>query len=644
MWPIQQLSSNITIGANTLLADNSQLSDSTLSQRAEPNAPNGYAPATVPCPSVRPSIRQASRLSPQELQWLPGRRNSTIDPMIDLLNRINIPGFNGADYVSSNRNNASALPNIGIAASGGGYRALMNGAGVLAAFDSRTENSTAPGQLGGLLQSATYLAGLSGGSWLVGSLFANNFTSVTDILDATSGNTWDFSQSIFQGPGNIPGLSSLDYYHHIQDDVSAKQDAPYNFNISITDYWGRSLSYQLVNDTEGGPSYTFSSIALQDFFTSGSVPLPLFVADERNPGQVLISSNTTVFEFNPWEFGSWDPTLYGFAPLRYAGSNFSGGSIPDDQSCLAGFDNIGYVMGTSSTLFNEFFLEFNTTAGGDVPDFIRNGVNDILSDLTDNQNDIADWTPNPFLGYNNRTNANHAASSLTLVDGGEDLQNIPLHPLIQPVREVDVIFAIDSSADTSDNYPNGTAMVATYERSGAVIQNGTAFPYIPDQQTFTNLGLNQRPTFFGCNASNYTHAEDRWPGPLIVYLPNTFYITDSGLATFDPQYNTTQRNAVIENGYDSATMGNGTLDSEWPVCVGCAMLQRSMVRSGLGMPAACNTCFTRYCWDGTLNTMPNTYPATPKLAVLNLSGAGAVSPRSAGAIVAAAMVGLWMML
>ena len=564
--------------------------------------------------------------------------------MIDLLNRINIPNFNAGNYINSNRNNATALPNIGIAASGGGYRALLNGAGGLAAFDSRTTNSTGSGQIGGLLQSSTYLAGLSGGSWLVGSLFANNFTSVDSILNGQENGVWDFSNSIFQGP-DLPGLSSLDYYQQVQDTVTDKQDAPFDFNISITDYWGRALSYQLVDANEGGPNYTFSSIALQDYFQNGSVPLPFLVADERDPGEVLISSNTTVFEFNPWEFGSWDPTLYGFAPLQYAGSNFSNGMIPQDEPCITGFDNIGYVMGTSSTLFNEFFLEFNTTAGSSVPQFIKNAINSILSTITNDQNDIADWTPNPFLGYNTATNANANSTSLTLVDGGEDLQNIPLYPLIQPVRDVDVIFAIDSSADTTTNFPNGTAMVATYERSAAAIENGTAFPFVPDQQTFVNLGLNTRPTFFGCNVSNYTQSLNKGAGPLVIYLPNTYYITNSGVATFDPQYNTSQRNALIENGYDAVTMANGTLDSQWPVCVGCAMLQRSMLRTNTPLPSACTQCFTRYCWDGTLNTTASNFTATPKLATMSLSSAGALRPGVVAAVVVAGVVsfftGVW---
>jgi lysophospholipase len=50
------------------------------------------------------------------------------------------------------------------------------------------------------------------------------------------------------------------------------------------------------------------------------------------------------------------------------------------------------------------------------------------------------------------------------------------------------------------------------------------------------------------------------------------------------------------------------VDSNWPACVGCAVLARSLVRTGTDMPAKCVDCFARYCWNGTTNsTIPSTY-------------------------------------
>jgi lysophospholipase len=204
-----------------------------LCRRALPNAPNGYTPEGEACPATKPFVRNGTTLSANETAWLQLRRNVTVDAMKDFLGRLDLGSFNVSSYVQQNAANASALPNIGIAASGGGYRALMNGGGALQAFDSRTPNNS--GQLGGVLQSATYLAGLSGGSWLVGSLYLNNFTDVTSLRD--SGTVWLFQDSIFVGPTQSTDFSirTSEYFLELQDAVSGKADAGYN--TSITDYW-----------------------------------------------------------------------------------------------------------------------------------------------------------------------------------------------------------------------------------------------------------------------------------------------------------------------------------------------------------------------------------------------------------------------
>jgi lysophospholipase len=229
---------------------------------------------------------------------------------------------------------------------------------------------------------------------------------------------------------------------------------------------------------------------------------------------------------------------------------------------------------------------------------------------------------------------------LTLTDGGEDGQNIPLYPLIQPQRHVDVIFAVDSSADTTYSWPNGTSLVATYERSlNTTIENGTAFPSIPDQNTFINLGLNNRPTFFGCNSSNNTGDT-----PLIVYLPNAPYITYSNVSTFNLEYNETQRNAIIRNGYDVATLGNGTIDAEWPACMACAVLSRPFTRTGTTVPAACSQCFERYCWNGTLDASePAPYIPVFMVGEIKLASASSSSIGGASKMLALVSAGVLML-
>jgi lysophospholipase len=81
-------------------------------KRASPQAPDGYAPAKVDCPSTRPAIRSADRLSDSETAWLKKRRPNTIDPMKDFLKRANINGFDAAAYIDKHKDNTTALPNI----------------------------------------------------------------------------------------------------------------------------------------------------------------------------------------------------------------------------------------------------------------------------------------------------------------------------------------------------------------------------------------------------------------------------------------------------------------------------------------------------------------------------------------------------
>ncbi|KAK8016507.1 lysophospholipase catalytic domain-containing protein [Apiospora rasikravindrae] len=584
--------------------------------RALPDSPSGgYAPAEVKCPSTRPTVRSAHNISQQESDWLRTRRGNTVQPMIDFLRGANIADFDAQAYINNHRQNLTALPNVGIALSGGGYRALMNGAGFVAAADSRVAGSTDQHGIGGLLQSATYLAGLSGGGWLVGSIYANNFSTVPQLRDGSPGSDlWQFSRSILKGPkeSGISILNTASYWDDVHDAVNAKRDAGYE--ASITDYWGRTLSYQLINAKDGGPSYTFSSISRTPGFNDAQQPLPILVADGRLPNELVVALNSTVYEFNPWEMGTFDPSVFGFVPLQYLGSNFSAGAIPDNERCMSGFDQYGYVMGTSSSLFNQIALR--NISSEKVPNFVTNAIEGLLERIGKANDDIAVYSPNPFYRYNEKTNPSAEETTLTLVDGGEDLQNMPLHPLIQPERALDVIFAVDSSADTDNNFPNGTALRATYDRTAEPISNGTRFPVVPDAETFINKGLNQRPTFFGCDPKNYTtggRADGPMP-PLIVYVPLMAYTAWGNVSTFTMSYDDADRNAIIQNGFNVATMGNGTtgdMSTKWRTCIGCAVLQRSMLKTNATVPAACQECFKSHCWDGTTDSRPIAGGYTP---------------------------------
>ncbi|OBA19477.1 hypothetical protein METBIDRAFT_33162 [Metschnikowia bicuspidata var. bicuspidata NRRL YB-4993] len=558
----------------------------------------GYAPFEIDCPEGN-LLRLANSLSEEENDWVTERHKVTDSYLETFLNDAMLDDFDASSFLRNTTNNRSIT--IGLAFSGGGYRAMLAGAGQLSALDNRTEGAHAEG-LGGLLQASTYLVGLSGGSWLVGSVANNNFTSIQDIVDNKI-DIWDLEYSVVNMGGWNP-IEAYQYYKDLYDDVSAKEDA--GFDVSLTDTWGRALSHQFFTEqSDYGENILWSGIQDIPEFADHEMPFPIVVADGRTPGTFVISGNSTVFEFNPFEMGSWDPSLYAFTKTKYLGTDVSDG-VPVNGSCIGGFDNSGFVMGTSSSLFNQFVLQINTTS---LSSTIQSLISLFLEDISQDENDIALYKPNPFQNFSEAgVDSIVQNDTLYLVDGGEDLQNIPLYPLLQHPREVDVIFAYDNSADTDENWPDGASMVASYQRQFLEQGNGTIFPYVPDVNSFRNLNLTAKPAFFGCNARNLSSLladdadeDDVYDSPLIVYTANRPFSFHSNTSTFQLSYEDPEKLSMIRNGFETASRLNMTLDDEWKTCVACAIIRREQERQGIEQSDQCKQCFEEYCWDGTID-------------------------------------------
>lgn len=562
---------------------------------------NGYTPANVTCDDDIKLVRAANELSDHETAWLEKRDAYTKEALQSFLERAT-SNFSNNSLVSQLFSGTSNPPRVAVACSGGGYRAMLSGAGMLAAMDNRTNGANEHG-LGGLLQATTYLAGLSGGNWLVGSLAWNNWTSVQDIVNnmTVDDSIWDISNSIVN-PGGLMILTSAKRWNHISDAVEGKQDA--GFNVSLTDVWGRALSYNFFPTLyRGGLGYTWSTLRDAEVFQNGEMPFPISVACGRYPGTTIIDLNATVFEFNPFEMGSWDPTLNAFSDVKYLGTNVSNGVPVNQGQCVAGFDNTGFIMGTSSSLFNQFLLRINDTS---LPSFISDLATHFLTNLASDEDDIAVYAPNPFKDAkympSNYSTSISDSKYLYLVDGGEDNQNVPLVPLLQDERAVDVIFALDNSADTDEYWPDGASLVATYERQFGVQGANMSFPYVPDVRTFVNLGFNKKPVFFGCDAHNLTDLT--YTPPLVVYVPNSRHSYNSNTSTFKLSYSDDERLKMIKNGFEAATRGNMTEDSDFMGCVACAVMRRKQQSLNVSLPSECEDCFTNYCWNGTINDAP----------------------------------------
>lgn len=123
--------------------------------------------------------------------------------------------------------------------------------------------------------------------------------------------------------------------------------------------------------------------------------MPVLVADGRDKGQrQLYPGNSTNYEFDPWELGSFDNI--GFAPLPFVVSNFNAGKISLEEDCVVGFDQISFVYGTSSSLFNQIILQMDSS--GAVPKILKDLVKAFPEQLGHEHNDIAEWYPSKSSG------------------------------------------------------------------------------------------------------------------------------------------------------------------------------------------------------------------------------------------------------
>lgn len=626
---------------------------------------------------------------------------------------------------------------------------MLTGAGVLAAYDIR---SLEPSSLGGLLQSSNYIAGISGGAWLVMSNLAHNFKPI--IVSTLGKNSmWDLTDSLLEGVPNFnlsimetekdgepsdpvslspnieippqmlvapsvhntpnlkdqnffqslfnkfkiipvnasplqseappPTASSnslleimlkpifssykkntateieqpknsftslkkiISFYKDIHLEVRSKKAS--GFPISLTDYWGRALARRIFPRAIRSPGVTLTSATRMSTFRDYEQPFPIISAIETVPEtqtQQQNSATSHTFEINPFEFGSWDSFLNSFVDIKYLGTKLRNG-IAVDNKCVSGFDNLGFLTGTSSSLFNyafvylyENFKHPNSPTVSALQNILKTfGLRPNSKSWKDPQQhpDYALISPNPFLekvvkGTRDISKRDH----IFLTDGGGDGQNIPFHPFIQYSRNIDVIFAFDMSGDLQ-NYPNGTCLIRSSQRyhsnrldtpifevtpkvisiinrRGRMVKS--AFPKVPDCEEFMKLKYNEKPVFFGCDLDK--DYPDRFPlqipamdamgrrkdylPPLIVYTANTNHSFQSNTSTFKLSYTNDEVLGMIGNGYNLATYLNATIEQDYSMCISCAILKRKfdreMMKSYLNftIPIACSECYDKYCY------------------------------------------------
>lgn len=572
--------------------------------------PNGYAPMDSECPARSALRRTDGAVSPAEYGWLKGRDSKSHEALLEWLEGSNLTDFNVRSYLGDISHDSTNTVRIGLAFSGGGFRAMLGGAGMLSALDINTPGSKDQGGLGGLLQASTYISGLSGGSWLVSSVAMNNWSSIPSLQ--ASNAVWNFASPFNPGDSTsrFMNLFRPRWDISIIEDIASKMNA--GFPVTVSDVWGRFLSAQLFGGPNVGNGLLWSDQLSYETMRDFSAPMPILVADgydtypignssfsrelyKRAPGNnqkaydTRIPLNSTIIEMTPFEIGSYDPSLSAFVETKYLGSSMSS---PQSNflNCVTGMDNVGFLVASSSALFNKMVEEILDGSP------LKTLYNSIISAFSSLQ--FAMMTvikPSPFQGLPWVSRNIRDSDSLKLVDGGEDGEDVPYEPLIRPERNLDLVLGFDFSADTGRGWPDGTAIRTTYERMTKTTQgDGVGFPEVPSESEMVSRGFNKQPTFFGCNHRNSSSA---YTGPVVAYLPNSYKSYPSNQSTFKLTYSAKERDGMITNGYNAMTLNNGTGDPEWRSCLACTVILRQQQRNGDSPTDQCSRCLDKYCYS-----------------------------------------------
>ncbi|CAI4052042.1 hypothetical protein SUVZ_14G3070 [Saccharomyces uvarum] len=614
------------------------------------------APFQVQCPSS-PLVREAKHeLCSEESSYLKKKEIKTKNKLIDFLKSLDEARFNSKFYKRVSKD----PPRLGIAISGGGYRSMLVGTGFITQMNDY-----------GLFEYSDYIAGLSGGSWILMDLVVQNF-DVDSLL-----TEWDLDEDLLLGipefdiseeeivtnarkdyidndisnkkreVGKTQISSFSEFYDQVELAANSFEESPEEcglmkrnmnpltrlkkiffpnntftetdakigtfktvldfyknlhlkikpkkmegFQISFTDYWGKAIIQRLKKNFDEDPNHTFSFSKLvqsSEKFKECSVPLPIFVANCKNG---LLSN--VIFEFTPFEFGSWENILRLFVKLPYLGSKIVSGEA---LKCVNNFDDLGFITATSSSIFNNVLIFIWNLASQSSRDAMKAlnmvmgifglGKEEIFSISKDSsrlETDYAVYQPNPFYLYPKVDNVLTNKDHLYLVDGGEDGENIPLRTLIIPERKLDVIFLLDSSSDI-DNYPNGSKLKKIFEK---LDEEDIHYQFPKNIKSLTH------PVVIGCNATKRPGRDSFLP--IIIYHANAYHEYVSNTSTFKITYNQSEVNNMLLTGRE---VFSNDYDLHYKNCLGCILTKRTMDRlpKKKKFSPFCLQCFKDYCYS-----------------------------------------------
>lgn len=414
-------------------------------------------------------VRSGTDLCPEELAFLKLRKKRTTEALARYLN------------VSESEIDSRDVPTIAVCSSGGGLRALVAGA-----------SSYLSAQQAGLLDCATYTAGVSGSCWLQtmyhSSIGRQNYETVIEHLKKRIGVHIAyppvFLELVTKAPTNKYLLSGI--VEKIKGDPKA--------DFGLVDVYGLLLATRLMvpRDELSVDQRDLKLSNQRAYLQNGAHPMPIYTAvrheipikeekaEGRSPEKAGRKAKERAwfqwFEFSPYEMWSQDFQLG--IPTWSIGRHFKNGLTETRESGLGLPEiRIPFMMGMWGSAFcatlAHYYKEIRPLVKG-LAGF--GGVDDLMSEKNDELSRLhpidPGVMPNFALDLKSSLPPDSPKSILTgqyleLMDAGMS-NNLPIYPLLRPARDIDIIVCFDSSADVKQE--NWLSVVDEYARQHRIKQ------------------------------------------------------------------------------------------------------------------------------------------------------------------------------
>ncbi|KAI8612284.1 acyl transferase/acyl hydrolase/lysophospholipase [Chytriomyces sp. MP71] len=338
------------------------------------------------------------------------------------------------------------VPTVAIAASGGGSRAMI------ATLASLNELNSI-----GVLDTVSYLAGVSGSTWSLAHMYnhANPTNSPRSALQAArlslSKNVLN-PLPLLENPPTIALATLMERFRTTKSKLNVVDLFGVLLSAAFLETTRNSLSLQAVSgvapslrSTGVGSLGLAPRISMQTGggVADGTSPMPIYSCVTYS-GEGAREQYQWV-EFSPYEMGfisAHDMQDGVWIPTRAFGRAFRGGISASDDAEVS----LGIMLGVFGSAFTANLHRIIQEIESDIPKDVLDRVRSLLKDRMDFHAISPSHFPNPSFRLKHFNDPITNSEYIPLMDSGMD-NSLPIAPLLHPSRKVDIIIVLDASGD-----------------------------------------------------------------------------------------------------------------------------------------------------------------------------------------------------